>query len=111
MINNDLIQNLAPLQPNHLPAQFPERDREKAALTDFFADPTDSRLRNLYIHGSWGSGKTHLLRHVLSELPERVNICYVSCARNDTQYKVLQQLCSEITEETIGDGYHTSELQ
>ena len=110
MISNDLIRNPAPLKSNYQPSQLPERDQEKAALTDFFADPTDTRLRNLYIHGSRGSGKTHLLRHVLDELPERVNICYVFCARNDTQYKALQQLCSEIASETIGEGYHTPEL-
>jgi len=110
MTNNDLIQNPAPPKPDYLPSQFPERDREEGSLTEFFADPTDTRLRNLYIHGSRGSGKTHLLRHVLDELPERVNICYVFCARNDTQYKALQQLCSEIASETIGEGYHTPEL-
>ena len=44
-------------------------------------------------------------------MPERVNICYVPCARSDTQYKALQRLCSELTEEATGDGYHTSELQ
>ena len=111
MTSNDLIRNPAPLRSDYQPSQFPERDREKTALTEFFADPTDTHLRNLHVHGPWGSGKTHLLRHVLDELPERGNVCYVSCARNDTQYKVLQQLCLEITEETVGDGYHTSELQ
>jgi orc1/cdc6 family replication initiation protein len=111
MTSNDLIRNPAPLKSDYQPSQFPERDREKTALTEFFTDPTETHLRNLHVHGPWGSGKTHLLRHVLDELPERVNVCYVSCARNDTQYKALQQLCSKITEETVGDGYHTSELQ
>ena len=54
MSDSDLIENLEPLQPAYLPPEFPGRDREKAALTEFFADPIDTSLRNLYVRGPWG---------------------------------------------------------
>ena len=106
-----VIQSLTPLQPDYLPQSFVNREDEKAAVESVFANATESPLRNLYLHGRRGTGKTHLTQHLLNQLPKTVNTASIPCNRYDTQYKVLKQVYKAVSNEEIGDGHHTSELQ
>jgi len=107
----DVIENPAPLQPDYLPENFVNREEEKTALQAAFSNPSKTSLRNLHLYGPRGTGKTHLLRSILKELPDRVQVCYIPCQRCDTQYKALKQIYQVLTREKINNGYHTSDLQ
>lgn len=110
-MNPEIVANSNPLQATHIPEQFPSRADEQEQLHQALPTETDAAPRNLYIHGPRGTGKTHLVKSVLSNLPNRVQTCYISCIEADTQYKVLQQFYRSLTGENIESGHHTSDLQ
>jgi cell division control protein 6 len=98
-----VIEDSTPLQQNHLPDEIIDREREREQLEKA---PTG---QNLHIHGPRGTGKTHLVKKYLEDLDGKA--CYISCLEHDTQYKILQQLVSQLTHDSIQTGHHTSELQ
>ena len=106
-----VLADSTPLQLNYLPRQIVNRDDKREAINAVFNTPDDTGLGNIFIHGSRGTGKTHLTRLVLTDLPDDVDVCYVPCTQCDTQYKVLQRLCQQVTDDSISTGIHTSELQ
>lgn len=110
-MNADIVANANPLQSTHLPDQFIARNSQEEQLRQALPTETEGSPRNLYLHGPRGTGKTHLLKHVLSELPQRIQTCYIPCIKADTQYKVLQQFYRALTGANIESGHHTSDLQ
>jgi orc1/cdc6 family replication initiation protein len=110
-MNNDIVANSNPLQTTHLPDQFIARATQEEQLRQALPTEMETPPCNLYLHGPRGTGKTHLLKRVLSELPQRVQTCHISCIEADTQYKVLQQFYRSLTGENIESGHHTSDLQ
>lgn len=104
-----VIRDIEPLEPEFVPKELYNRDHELDQLRSVLTSP--SSFSNLHLYGPRGTGKTHLVRHVLDELPDEVMVCFVSCDVLDTQYKVLKQLCRRATGEPVPDGYHASDLQ
>ena len=111
IMTDGLIDNPEALQSNYIPPNFTDREKEQTALTETFLNTADATLGNLHIQGQRGSGKTHLTRKALSQLPDGVNTSYIPCTQHNTQYKALKQLYSAISGEEIESGHHTSELQ
>ena len=110
-MTDSLINNPEALQSNYIPPNFTDREKEQTALTETFLSAADGALRNLHVQGQRGSGKTHLAREALSQLPDKISTSYIACTQHDTQYKALKQLYSAISGKEIESGYHTSELQ
>jgi len=103
----NVIEDAAPLRLETLPAHYVDREDERAILE---AALTDGSPHNYHLHGHHGSGKTHLVQRLLEE-SETTNTCYVPCQTSDTQYKVLRRLHETVTDESVGSGYHASDLQ
>jgi orc1/cdc6 family replication initiation protein len=97
-----VIEDATPLQQDYLPEKFVDREYEKQLLSGHLT-------QNLHIHGPRGTGKTHFTKKALKEI--EVNTCYISCIEHDTEYKALRQIISQLTNEQIESGHHTSELQ
>lgn len=93
-----VIEDPEPLKHEYMPEEVIGRENE--------AELDSSQ--NLHLHGPRGTGKTLLARKLLEDLDGKT--CYVSCLEHDTQYKVLQEVMAQLSED-IGTGYHTSELQ
>lgn len=110
MTSNPLT-NATYFEPNYRPDDIVSREAELSALSAAFPDDDSAVFRNVHLSGPRGSGKTHLLLHVLDQLPEKTDTCYVSCEKHDTQYKALQQLYESISGKAVPEGYHTSDLQ
>jgi orc1/cdc6 family replication initiation protein len=110
-MKDDLIDNPEALQPDYIPPEFVDRNRERTGLARAFSDIADGTLGNLHISGPHGTGKTHLTHETLEELPSKINSPHISCTQHDTQYKALKQLYSAVTGEDVESGHHTSKLQ
>jgi len=105
MENNSVIQDPANLQTAYRPDSFVDRESEQEQLEQLHG------VRNLFLHGSRGTGKTHLLLNQVEQLQSSVNTCYIPCKRCSTQYQALKQIYQSCTGETAGDGHHTAKLQ
>lgn len=90
------------------PESFIDREEERATVTQVMTEP---HPQHLYLYGAHGTGKTRLVRHALDNVPGSVTTCYLSCIRFDTQYRVLNQLSTTLTGESVSSGYHTTRLQ
>lgn len=110
-MSNDILSDSEPLELTYLPDKFIDRTEERDKIRRGLPSESGDGQRAMYIHGPRGTGKSHLLRLLIPELPTRVRTCLVSCIEADTQYKVLQQVHQSLTGEAIQDGYHTSDLQ
>jgi len=102
------ISNIEPLQPEHIPSTFIDRENTKEALDNLLGENSS---RNIHIQGPRGTGKTHLTISTLNQLSNDINTCYIDCRKHDTQYKALKQILQSLTNEQIQSGYHTSDLQ
>lgn len=97
-----VIEDPTPLKQNHLPQEITDRKQVQKQLDQSLGS------QNLHIHGPRGTGKTALVKKKLQGLDRKT--CYISCLEHDTQYKVLQELVSQLTEKEVASGYHTSQL-
>ena len=105
MENNSVIQDPANLQTAYRPDSFVDREPEQEQLEQI------DNMRNLFLHGPRGTGKTHLLLNQVENLSSSVNTCYISCKRCSTQYQALKQIYQSCTGENAEDGHHTAKLQ
>lgn len=111
VMNRDtVIQDLEPLKDSYCPEKIIDREPQMEMLNSCLDAISNGSAQNLLLHGPLGTGKTSLLDKALSQL-ESVNVVRASCQRHNTQYKVLKQICSEVTGEPVKSGYHTSEFQ
>jgi len=99
-----VIEDSAPLQREYLPDPMIDREKKQEKLEAGIENP-----QNLHIHGPRGTGKTHLTKKAVEDI--EADTCYISCLKHDTQYKVLKKVLHLLTNEEVGTGHHTSELQ
>jgi len=99
------------LEPDYVPDQFVDRGAEAHAIETTIETATSNAPTHLYISGPRGTGKTHLVQHLLTTADEAVQTCYVPCTRYRTQYQVLQQIQSGLTGDSVNSGHHVSDLQ
>jgi orc1/cdc6 family replication initiation protein len=101
----DPLKDPTPLQPNYIPKNLHNREQERERLEKLSRE--DSAPQNLFVHGTHGTGKTHVTHLALEENDRQ---CYIPCTRYDTQYKALKHILKGLNVE-INDGHHTSDLQ
>lgn len=92
----------------HVPDTIIDRETEQERLIDAFSGPG---IRNLYLHGPRGTGKTLVARTALDALDDPLTTVHISCTQCDTQYRVLRRLYQALTGEPINHGYHTAQIQ
>lgn len=98
------INEIEPLKNEYIPENVLDRNTEEEQL-----EQAIETTQNVHVHGPRGTGKTLIIKKQLENL--ETNTCYISCQKQDTQYKVLKKAVNELTSKTIGSGHHTSELQ
>lgn len=103
------LQDPTPLKHNYVPRNVVNRGKEQEILSNAFSD--GSNPQNLFVHGPRGTGKSHITDLALEQLEDRTRKCYIPCTRHDTQYKALKHIYRGVSNENIGNGYHTSDLQ
>jgi len=62
-----------------------------------------ARASNIFIYGKTGTGKTAVVKYVLSQLSRKakefslpMKVCYVNCRLAGTEYRVLSSLCDSL---------------
>lgn len=111
MTSSSIVENPEPLQPNFVPATFVNRREEYSKIHSFLTASSSSSHQVLWLHGDRGTGKTHLTLSALNALETRIDTCYISCHKADSQYKVLKTILSKLSRQEISRGHHTASLQ
>ncbi|MEM2881453.1 MAG: ORC1-type DNA replication protein [Candidatus Methanomethylicaceae archaeon] len=111
-VNRDL------LRPDYVPEDLPHREAQIFRLAETLAPALrGSRPSNVFIYGVPGTGKTAVTKYVLNKISQEgkkkgiaLNIAYINCKHDDTNYRVLADLCEAIDARVPFTGLSTSEV-
>ncbi len=111
-VNRDL------LRPDYVPEELPHRERQIFRLAETLAPSLrGSRPSNVFIYGVPGTGKTAVTKYVLNKISSEgrkmgisLNIAYINCKHDDTNYRILADLCEAINASVPFTGLSTSEV-
>jgi len=89
------------LRHDYIPERLPHREQQIRLLGETVAPVLKrSRCSNVLIYGKSGTGKTAVVKYVLSHLESKakefgapVRSCYVNCRMVGSEYRVLTGLC------------------
>ena len=89
------------LRHDYIPEKLPHREDQIRSLGEIVAPVLKGvRCSNIFIYGKTGTGKTAVVKYVLSKLSQKakecaspVEFCYVNCRWAGTEYRVLSALC------------------
>ncbi|MGQ9759393.1 MAG: ORC1-type DNA replication protein [Candidatus Methanomethylicaceae archaeon] len=111
-VNRDL------LRPDYVPEDLPHREAQIIRLAETLAPALKgSRPSNIFIYGVPGTGKTAVTKYVLNRIRNEggkkgiaLSIAYINCKHDDTNYRVLADLCEAIDARVPFTGLSTSEV-
>jgi cell division control protein 6 len=106
------------LRPDYVPDDLPHREVQILKLAEIMAPALqNSRPSNIFIYGVPGTGKTAVTKYVLKKLDTEakgkgltLNIAFVNCKHDDTNYRVLADLCEQVGERVPFTGLSASEV-
>lgn len=92
------------LRPDYIPDELPHRGPQILRLVKVLAPALkDARPSNIFIYGVPGTGKTAVTKYTLKRLNMEgegkgisLKIAFVNCKHDDTDYRVLAELCEQI---------------
>jgi cell division control protein 6 len=92
------------LRHDYIPSSFPHREEQICCVGEVVAPMLKgSRCSNIFVYGKPGTGKTVVVKYVLSRLVEKahefgvpVKGCYINCRLAGTEYRVLSHLCTTL---------------
>ncbi len=93
-----LFKDKGVLSPDYIPPRLPFRENQIREIAAVLAPVLHgSRPSNLLVYGKTGTGKTAVVRYVLSRLKaeadRRVVVTYINTRLAGTEYKTLAELC------------------
>jgi cell division control protein 6 len=101
---NQIFKGRDVLRHDYVPDRLPHREEQLGRLGMIVA-PLLKRARcsNVFIYGKTGTGKTAVIRHVLSRLVQKatefktpVKAAYINCRLAGTEYRVFTGLCDSL---------------
>ncbi|UCE96844.1 MAG: ORC1-type DNA replication protein [Candidatus Bathyarchaeota archaeon] len=92
------------LRHDYIPEVLPHREEQIRHLGMIVAPLLkNSRCSNIFIYGKPGTGKTAVIKYVLSRLTQKaaefsadVKVAYVNCRLAGTEYRVFTHLCATL---------------
>jgi len=92
------------LRHDYIPETLPHREEQIRHLGEIVAPVLkESRCSNIFIYGKTGTGKTAVVKYVLSKLGQKaidlgssVKICYINCRLTGTEYRAFSGLCDAV---------------
>jgi len=115
---SQVFKNREVLHPDYIPNHLPHREEQIKKIGNILA-PTlrGSRGSNIFIYGQTGTGKTAVVKYVLSRLLQRgreigapIEFSYVNCRLAGTEYRVLARLSGSIGFKVPFTGLATAEV-
>jgi len=118
ILRSKIFKNRKVLMPDYIPNELPHREKEIERIAITLAPALRSdRPNNLFIYGLTGTGKTAVVKYVLSrleakalELGSKVKGIYVNVRHRDTPYRVLADIALEIGAKVPFTGLSTGEV-
>ncbi|MEM2093998.1 MAG: orc1/cdc6 family replication initiation protein [Candidatus Bathyarchaeia archaeon] len=106
------------LRPDFIPDRFPHREEQLRRVAGVVAPVlAGERGSNLFVYGQTGTGKTAVVRFVLSRLEIRArskirnaSTCYINCRVAGTEYRILASLGKELGVSVPFTGLATTEV-
>ncbi|MFH1751413.1 MAG: AAA family ATPase, partial [archaeon] len=101
------------ISPHYLPKRLPFRQKQIKEISKIMAvSLRNKKPDNLFVYGKVGSGKTSVLKHVMSELTDyavknnvKVKNVYINCRNHNSKYKVLIKAVKELFPEQSFLGF------
>ncbi|RLI47069.1 cell division control protein Cdc6 [Candidatus Bathyarchaeota archaeon] len=92
------------LRHDYVPDKLPHREKQICYLGEIVAPALKgARCSNIFVYGKTGTGKTAVIKYVLSKLLGKarefgapIKVCYVNCRLAGTEYRVYSSLCGAI---------------
>lgn len=99
-----IFKNRHALRHDFIPLNFPHRKKQIKYIGEVLAPVIEGcQCSNLFLYGKTGTGKTAVIKYVLSKLnmkTEELNIpfavCYINCRLFRTEYRILARLCNTL---------------
>lgn len=99
-----IFQDRDVLRHDYIPSKLPHRESEMRFLAEIVAPGLKgSPFSNVLVYGKTGTGKTAVMRYVISvltrkgeELGSPLKACFVNCRLTGTEYRIFSNLCSVI---------------
>ncbi|MFQ6080124.1 MAG: ORC1-type DNA replication protein [Candidatus Bathyarchaeia archaeon] len=106
------------LRHDYVPSQLPHRGEQIRYLGEIMAPVLKGfRCSNIFIYGKTGTGKTAVVKYVLSKLVHKarefgapVQFSYVNCRSAGTEYRVLSSLCNALGAKVPFTGLSVGEV-
>jgi cell division control protein 6 len=106
------------LRNDYLPLRLPHREEQIRRLGETIAPLlSGTRGSNVFIYGKTGTGKTAVVKYVLSRLEFRakqfhapVRLCYVNCRLAGSDYRVFAALCQSLGVQVPFTGLSVGEV-
>ncbi|MCX8196426.1 MAG: orc1/cdc6 family replication initiation protein [Acidilobaceae archaeon] len=117
-LKSKIFRNREKLLPDYVPEALPHREEEIRKIASVLAPSLrGEKPSNLFIYGLTGTGKTAVVRYVLSRLEasaresgQRVRAIYVNARYRDTPYRVLADIGEGVGVSIPFTGLSTGEI-
>jgi len=118
VLNAKIFVNREILRPDYVPEDLPHRESQTLRLAEILAPALQgSRPSNIFIYGVPGTGKTAVTKYVIKKIMTEsrgkgliLDHAFINCKHDDTNYRVLADLCEAIGESVPFTGLSTAEV-
>jgi cell division control protein 6 len=115
---NKVIKDREVLRHDYIPDKLPHREDQISRLGMIVAPLLKKeRCSNIFIYGKTGTGKTAVMKYVLSRLVQKaaefgapVEMAYVNCRLAGTEYRVFTSLCESLNKHVPFTGLAVGEV-
>jgi cell division control protein 6 len=113
-----IFKNKDVLRHDYIPENLPHREEQIHYFGEIVAPVLkNERCSNIFIYGKTGTGKTAVVKYVLSKLFDKAQsfgipfrICYVNCRLAGTEYRVLAGVCNALSVKVPFTGLAVGEI-
>jgi cell division control protein 6 len=116
--NTRIFKNKNVLRHDYIPDKLPHREEQIRYFGEIVAPVLKrDRCSNVFVYGKTGTGKTAVIKYVLSKLLDKTQtlgvpfkMCYVNCRLAGTEYRVFASLCNALSVKVPFTGLAVGEI-
>jgi cell division control protein 6 len=116
--NAQIFKDREVLRHDYLPGRLPHREEQIRQLGEKVAPLLKgARSSNIFIYGQTGTGKTAVVKYVLSRLEYKakefnapIRLCYVNCRLAGSEYRAFASMCQTLGVQVPFTGLSVGEV-